>query len=475
MEDSLALQPDRRLMSKRDHIHFVTGRLAEHALRDIVKELAAKVGFAYSIDVLPITVAALMTPKWVARHIQVPSETTRIVLPGYCNGDLAPLKQLSDRPIDLGPHDLRELPTLFGHQSETRKDYGKYSIEILAEINHAPRLSLSEIEKHARQLAADGADLIDIGCEPSHTWQNVGDAVRLLKDLGLRVSIDSFNVVEIEAAVEAGAELVLSVNSSNREAACDWGCEVVVIPDDIETQAGLAETTELLTEHQVPVRLDPILEPIGCGFTNSLQRYWKVREQYPDLPMMMGIGNITELTDTDSLGINLLLLAICEELKIHSVLTTQVINWARSSVRECALARQLVYHAHTHRVIPKHTAPELVVLRDPRLLPMGAESLERLSEQIKDPNYRLFAEDGRLHIINSEVHISGTNPYELFAKLMATEPRNVDPSHAFYLGYELSKAVTALTLGKQYRQDEALNWGFLTIPEKTHRNQKPTD
>ena len=77
--------------------------------------------------------------------------------------------------------------------------------------------------------------------------------------------------------------------------------------------------------------------------------------------------------------------------------------------------------------------------------------------------------------MNSEVHISGTNPYELFAKLMATEPRNVDPSHAFYLGYELSKAVTALTLGKQYRQDEALNWGFLTIPEKTHRNQKPTD
>jgi hypothetical protein len=33
--------------------------------------------------------------------------------------------------------------------------------------------------------------------------------------------------------------------------------------------------------------------------------------------------------------------------------------------------------------------------------------------------------------------------------------------------------VTALTLGKQYTQDEALNWGFLTIPEvSAHERRK---
>ena len=46
---------------------------------------------------------------------------------------------------------------------------------------------------------------------------------------------------------------------------------------------------------------------------------------------------------------------------------------------------------------------------------------------------------------------------------------STDPSHAFYLGYEMMKAKTALTLSKTYRQDQALDWGFLTEPEVSHR------
>ena len=44
-----------------------------------------------------------------------------------------------------------------------------------------------------------------------------------------------------------------------------------------------------------------------------------------------------------------------------------------------------------------------------------------------------------------------------------------DPAHAFYLGHELCKAKTALTLNKAYRQDQALDWGRLTEPEVSHR------
>ena len=55
-----------------EHIHFVTGRLAQHALENLVPTLAEQVGFAYSIDVLPITVAALMSPEWIAKHLAVP-------------------------------------------------------------------------------------------------------------------------------------------------------------------------------------------------------------------------------------------------------------------------------------------------------------------------------------------------------------------------------------------------------------------
>lgn len=458
----------------REHIHFVTGRLAEHALRSTLESLAQAVGFDYSVAVMPISVAALMTPAWIARHIDPPPETTRILLPGYCQGDTQPVAERLRRPlpIEFGPRDLRQLPEFFGRSGGPQHPYGDCDIQILAEINHAPRLSLEQIRSQARQLARDGADLIDVGCEPGEPWSGVADCVRALRDDGHRVSIDSWNPAEIEPAVRAGAELVLSVNRSNREAARDWGCEVVAIPDDISTLAGLDETIEFLSAAAVPFRLDPILEPIGFGFAASLERYLQVRRRYPAAEMMMGIGNLTELTDVDSAGVNVLLLGFCQEQGIRSVLTTQVINWARSSVRECDLARRLVHYAVRHQVPPKHLEPRLVTLRDPQLHEFGAAHFDQLAAQLKDHNYRLFAEGGRLHLVCAGLHLEGADPFELFARLLATQPKNVDPGHAFYLGYELAKATTALTLGKDYRQDEALDWGHLTVAERSHRRSR---
>ena len=454
-------------------IHFVTGRLAEHGLRREVESLAEQVGFRYSIDVLPISVAALLTPQWIAPRIRVASEATCVLLPGYCHGDLSPLEQHTDLPIHVGPKDFRELAKFFG--KKRGDDYGDHSIEIIAEINHAPRLELTEIVKQAKQLSDEGADIVDVGCEPGITWPGVSDCVTALRDLGLRVSIDSFDPREVEQAVAAGAELVLSVNSSNRRAAVDWGCEVVVIPDEFEPMRGLDESIDFLTAKNVSFRIDPILEPIGCGFARSLGRYIRARTEYPDCEMMMGIGNLSELTDVDSAGVNVMLLGICEELGIRSVLTTQVINWARSSVRECDIARRLVHYAVNKNTVPKHIEDRLVMLRDTDLYPITDAALRNLQSELKDPNYRIFAENGSLYAMNVDLFAANDDPFLLFADLMKTTPKNIDASHAFYLGYELSKAVTALTLGKQYRQDESLDWGFLTREEKKHRNRKRSD
>jgi dihydropteroate synthase len=456
----------------RPQIHFVTGRLAEHALRDVLATLAPRAGFEYTVDVLPITVAALMTPDWIAPRIQVPAQSTRVLLPGYCTGDLAPVRRLTHASVELGPRDLRRLPEFFGRPNPDRTGYGDYDIQIIAEINHAPRLPLAGILAEARRLTDDGADIIDVGCMPGSSWSGVGECVRALRDQGHRVSIDSFDPDEVEAAVRAGAELVLSVNASNRQAAADWGCEVVVVPDDPATLAGLDATVALLAEAGVRLRIDPVLEPIGFGFAASLGRYLEVRRRYPDAEMMMGIGNLTELTDADSAGINVLLLGICQELVIRSVLTTQVINWARTSVKECDLARRLVHFAVTHKVLPKRLEPGLVMLRDPEVPAFGSEELGHLAGQIRDHNYRIFAEGGRLHLVSAGLHLANTDPYLLLEELLAARPKNLDASHAFYLGYELAKAVTALTLGKEYRQDEALSWGFLTVPETSHRERK---
>ena len=97
-------------------------------------------------------------------------------------------------------------------------------------------------------------------------------------------------------------------------------------------------TRNRLSESGRSCRLDPVLEPIGFGFAASISRYFETRRLNPDAAMMMGVGNLTELTEVDSAGINFLLAAICEELQIHSVLTTEVINWGRTAVREFDLA-----------------------------------------------------------------------------------------------------------------------------------------
>jgi dihydropteroate synthase-like protein len=464
----------------REHIHFVTGRLAEHALRPVVASLAARIGFAHSIDVLPITVAALMTPKWIARHVQVPPEATRVIVPGYCEGDLAPLESMTMARVELGPRDLRDLDEFFG-QPRRQEDYGAYDIEILAEINHAPRLPLDSLLAEARQLAAAGAGIIDVGCEPGEPWAGVGECVRALKAEGHRVSIDSLNPAEISAAANAGAQLVLSVNSTNRAAARDWGCEVVVIPDDFPTLGGLDDTLEMLAAAGVRLRIDPILEPIGCGFAASLGRYLEVRRRYPDAEMLMGIGNLTELTDADSAGINVLLLGFCQEVGVRSVLTTQVINWARTSVRECDLARRLVHYAVQRRIPPKHFEPRLITLRDPKVHAFGDEALARLAAEIKDNSFRVFAEDGEVHLLGAGLHVADADPFVVFERLLrpgfggaadSHKPPAISPEHAFYLGYEMAKAATALTLAKDYRQDEALHWGYLTRPEESHRLRK---
>jgi dihydropteroate synthase len=210
-----------------------------------------------------------------------------------------------------------------------------------------------------------------------------------------------------------------------------------------------------------------VIEPIGFGFAASLGRYLDVRRRYPQAEMLMGVGNLTELTDVDSAGINVMLLGFCQELGIRSVLTTEVINWCRSSVRELDLARRLVGYACRHRILPKHLEPDLVMLRDPKLREHGETFLRELAERISDRNFRLFAESGLLHVMNDKMHLQGSDPFDLFSQMAQKE--SIDPSHAFYLGYEMAKAMTALTLGKNYVQDQALRWGFLTKTEQSHQ------
>ncbi|MFO1020755.1 MAG: DUF6513 domain-containing protein [Planctomycetales bacterium] len=453
-----------------ERILFVTGRLAEFSLRRVLEFLGPRAGFAYEVEVLGISVAALMHVDWVLRKLpDLPGTYSRVLLPGWCQGDLQKLQEQWGTTVERGPKDLQDLPVHFEGRRPEIMDYDNYDIEILAEINHASRLSEAEILQSAQQMVADGADVIDLGCIPGETWGRIGEVTRLLKGEGIRVSVDSFNRAEVEAAVHAGAELVLSCHGENVHWAKDLQVEWVIIPEQPVQWERMAETMAILREAGRTFRVDPILEPIGFGFAESLARYCEARRKWPEIPMLMGIGNLTELTEVDSAGVNVLLAGFCQEQRIHSVLTTQVINWCRSAVKEFDVARRLVRHAVEKKTLPKHVDPRLVMLRDAKVNEQGEETLRHLASQLRDANYRIFVERGEIHIMNRDGYWHGGDPFELFPQLPP-----LDPAHAFYLGYELAKALTALTLGKQYRQDQTLDWGFLTLPEKS-RHQSGED
>lgn len=458
-------------MSKsRERILFVTGRLAAPALESVVGRLASTAGFEATVHVAKISVAALMTTDWLARFLEVPSGTSRVLLPGTAGGDLSILEdKYPGIHFQRGPDDLMDLPEFFEQADGMEPAYGDYDIEILSEINGANRIPADELLSLARRHRESAADVIDLGCTPGENWPEIAQAIRKLKDEGFRVSIDTFDVQQAAAATRAGAELVLSVNSANVDRASDWGAEVVVIPDHPSDPTWLDEMTssaERLRAAGVPFRVDPVLEPIGFGFAQSLSRYLRVREAMPDVPMLMGVGNLTELTEVDSAGVNAMLIGFCQELGIGSVLTTEVIPWARSSTRELDVARRLMHFAITHRRLPKHVDNRLVMLRDPRVHERGWAELERLQSNIKDPNFRLFAEAGKIFAMNAERLEFDADAFQLFERLGVE-----DPSHAFYLGWEMMKASLALLLGKQYTQDRALRWGLLTKEETSHRDR----
>src|SRR5688572_11350933 len=197
------------------------------------------------------------------------------------------------------------------------------------------------------------------------------------------------------------------------------------------------------------------------GFMASLERYADARRRWPAAEMLMGIGNLTELTAADSTGVNAMLIAVCQELGIRSVLTTEVIPWARGSVREIDIARRLMHHAVTNKTIPKGVDDRLVTIKDPAMLTFTEDELRALQARITDPNFRIFADDHAITVLNNEVFVRGTNIQEIFAQLGVDEP-----THAFYIGKELARAQLAMTLGKTYRQEGALSWGYLTPPDE---------
>ena len=441
-----------------ERLLFVTGRLAEPALRDTLRR--AELPFESDVAVMKITVAALMTTEWIARRLEVPEAVTRIMIPGMCEGAIEALSERFGIPAVKGPADLKALPSWFGRE-DARASYGERDIRVFAEINHVPRLERDEVLGLAGYYRDAGADVIDLGLSLGRTWLDDGpEVIAELRAQGFALSIDTLDPEEILMADEAGVDYVLSLNGSNRHLAERLSATPILIPDTPEDLDSLDATIAHLERLGKPYLVDPIIEPIGAGFAASLGRYLEVRRRHPDAEMFMGIGNLTELTEADSTGVTALLIGFCQEVGIRNVLTTEVIHWARGAVREAVLAAQLMHFAQERGTPPKHIDGRLLTVKDEEFRPYTEAELRELHAQVTDPNFRIFADADWIYVFNADRFVKGTDFNEIFDQLGVEEA-----THAFYLGKELMKATIARALRKNYRQESPLDWGYMTFEE----------
>ena len=435
-----------------EHLLFLTGKLAKQSLEKVLSEMGAD--FQYTVHSLSLSVAALMTTKLIINRLKETYGANRIILPGRFRGDLDLLSEHFGIPVERGPEELKDLPSFFGMKAHTY-DLAHYDIHIFAEIVDAPNLTPEQILTLAEDYRHDGANVIDLGFLPDTPFPQLNDCIALLKENDFLVSVDAHDPKMLIQASQAGADYLLSLKRETLWVADEVDATPILIPDTPQEIETLYECIDTLLAKKRAFIADPILDPIHCGFSESITRYHQLRKKYPEIEIMMGVGNLTELTHADTGGTNAILLGIASELQIRHILTTQVSEHCRKAVKEADIARRILYAARTHGVPPTSIDPALMALHERAPFPYNSDEIATLAAQIKDSGFRIQNTNDGIHIYNRDLHKTATNPFALYPDLQV----NDDGGHAFYLGVELARAQIAWQLGKRYNQDEELDWG----------------
>jgi dihydropteroate synthase len=448
-----------------EHILFLTGRLAEPGLRRVLSQLGAA-PFTWDVQVLGVQVAALLTSDMIGRRLPAffsegdavqSKRPDRVIVPGRVRGDLVALSNQLGLPVVRGPDELKDLPQFF-KQAAKPTDLSQYTVQIFAEIVDAPQLTVAATVQRAKILVAQGANVIDLGCLPQTPYPHLEDSVRALKAEGWRVSVDSMDTQELLRGGHAGADYLLSLSLDTLWVADQVPATPVLIGRTPADEDSLYAAIELMKKKGRRFLADPILDPIPFGFTASIVRYHRLRQRYADAAIMMGIGNLTELTEADTSGINALLIGMAAELRVAAVLTTAVSAHARRAVAEADVARRVMHAAVQQSSLPKGFSNALMTVHAKHPHPDTPEEIQAVAAQVRDPNFRVQVSAQGVHVYNRDGHRLAQDAFSLWPQLGLDN----DASHAFYMGVELARAQTAWRLGKRYVQDQDLDWGCAT-------------
>ncbi|MDD2834959.1 MAG: dihydropteroate synthase-like protein [Methanothrix sp.] len=477
-------------------ILLVTGRLAEGQVR------AAAEGA--QVLVADVDVAAFITPELLLSAS--PQGYDLILIPGAITADFQEAERALGTKIRLGPKHAADLKAVLRHLAKEKielsrtipacmllernmregaldqvqqleeeahsqlrirdiKIGGSSRMKVLAEIVDATRLHPAALTERVRYYEEQGADMIDLGLPLDARPEQVKAALQTArKATNLPVSIDTIKSDLILAGLEAGADMILSLNAANLpqvgKAVATAGTPAVIIPGP----GGISLEENLLAALQMGILAiaDPILEPPLQGLAPSLHRYQAFREDHPDIPLFFGIGNATELLDADTVGVNALLAALGAECGASILFTPEYSSKAVGSVEELARASRMMLLARQRLAPPKDLGLDLLILKEKRHLPEEAMP-ETVIEAKGGHNYqpdrcgsfRISISSQSILAQNSGTTIAGKNARDILNTLIEMGlVSRLD--HAGYLGRELEKAEIALRLKRSYVQDEPL-------------------
>ncbi|BDV33527.1 DUF6513 domain-containing protein [Methylocystis iwaonis] len=437
-----------------ERLLFLTGHLAYPRLERMVAGFG-EAAQGWRIHNIGVKVAALMTQEIIERRLPRPVEADRVIVPGRCRADLDALSKSFGVPFERGPEEVADLPAYLG-RGGAKPDLSRHDMRIFAEIVDASKMSVAEVVAKARALRGAGADVIDLGCLPDTPFDHMEETIAALKSEGFKVSVDSASVAELTRAAQAGVDHLLSLDEETLSILPDNSpLAPILVPRPHGDLDSLQRAARIARRRGIDFILDPILDPIHFGFAASIARYVEIRAREPDAEIMMGTGNLTELTDADSAGVTAAMLGICSELNIRHLLTVQVSPHTRRTLQEHDAARRLMYAARADRALPKGYSDALLQVHDKRPYSATPEEIAELARELRDVNFRIDVTRDGVHVFAKNFHCVEADAMSLFPHLNVAQ----DGAHAFYLGAELMKAELAFKLGKRYRQDEPLDFG----------------
>ncbi len=509
-------------------ILIITGKLAEKKVKDAVKNF----NFV-DVHVANILIAAFLTPNLIIKEIKKLEEKLNnklhniydfILVTGLVRGDLKVVEERANIKCYKSTKDVSDLPVLLENiknvqlstilpadvilfdlikkrneeeikKSELGKEKFKigkikigdnFPMRILGEIAGVPYLTKKELEKRIIYYEESGADMIDLGMiSGEDNSDKIKELIKFAKDItDLPISIDTLNPKELKEGIGL-ADLILSVDFGNVEELLtllkDSDTAVVALPTNYKNNyvpstiedrvASLKRLCNYLIDNGVEkVVGDLILEPINneFKFIDSVMAY-KIFKEETNIPTFFGVGNVSELFDADSNGVNALLTAIAMEVNANILFTPEASSKCKFSIKELKIASKMMFLAKKRKSLPKDLGYNLINYKDKKFdeettykkyinIPI-IKAEENKKTLLDSGSFKIEIDRENKEIVaiyfkrrEPKLIIKGKTAKEIYDTAIRLNLIN-SLGHAAYFGRELAKAEIALKIGKKYNQD----------------------